>query len=56
MCPPAPGTTRISVHLRFGTISIREAAQLGFKHSEKWLTELIWRDFYQAIMHAFRTA
>lgn len=51
--PSKPGTTRISVHLRFGTISIRQAAQMGFKHSEKWLTELIWRDFYQAIMHAF---
>lgn len=51
--PASPGTSRISVHLRFGTISIREAARLGFKHSDKWLTELIWRDFYQAIMHAF---
>ena len=34
-------------------MSIREAAKAGFKHSEKWLTELIWRDFYQHIMHAF---
>ena len=51
--PAVPGTSRISVHLRFGTLSIREVAKLGFKHSEKWLTELIWRDFYQAIMHAF---
>ena len=32
--PSKPGTTRISVHLRFGTISIREAAKMGFKHSE----------------------
>jgi deoxyribodipyrimidine photo-lyase len=51
--PSVRGTTRISVHLRFGTLSIREVAKLGFDHSEKWLTELIWRDFYQAIMHAF---
>ena len=51
--PAVRGTSRISVHLRFGTLSIREVATLGFKHSEKWLTELIWRDFYQAIMHAF---
>ena len=51
--PAKRGTTRISVHLRFGTVSIRELAKLGFKHSEKWLTELIWRDFYQAIIHAF---
>ena len=41
----------MSVHL-VGTMSIREAAKAGFKHSEKWLTELIWRD-HQAIMHAF---
>ena len=34
-------------------MSIRELAKLGFKHSDKWLTELIWRDFYQAIIHAF---
>ena len=51
--PSVQGTSRISVHLRFGTLSIREAANEGFRHSEKWLTELIWRDFYQAIMHAF---
>ena len=51
--PSVKGTSRISVHLRFGTMSIREAAQAGFKHSDKWLTELIWRDFYQHIMHAF---
>lgn len=51
--PAVRGTSRLSVHLRFGTVSIREVAKLGFEHSEKWLTELIWRDFYQAIMHAF---
>ena len=51
--PAVKGTTRLSVHLRFGTMSIRDAARQGFKHSEKWLTELIWRDFYQHIMHAF---
>ncbi len=51
--PSVQGTSRLSVHLRFGTLSIREAARAGFKHSEKWLTELIWRDFYQHIMHAF---
>ena len=51
--PSIHGTSRISVHLRFGTISIREAARAGIQRSEKWLTELIWRDFYQSIMHAF---
>lgn len=51
--PSVRGTSRISLHLRFGTLSVREVTKLGFKHSEKWLTELIWRDFYQAIMQAF---
>jgi len=51
--PSVRGTSRVSVHLRFGTVSIREAAKAGFDHSPKWLTELIWRDFYQAIMKAF---
>lgn len=51
--PSIQGTTRTSLHLRFGTVSIRTLAALGFQHSEKWLTELIWRDFYQAILHHF---
>lgn len=51
--PAVRGTSRISVHLRFGTLSVREAYAQGVKHSEKWLTELIWREFYQAIMAAF---
>jgi deoxyribodipyrimidine photo-lyase len=51
--PAVVGTSRLSVHLRFGTVSVREAARAGFAHSEKWLTELIWRDFYRAILHHF---
>ena len=51
--PSLQGTSRLSVHLRFGTISIRHLAQIGFKLNEKWLNELIWRDFYQTIMWHF---
>lgn len=51
--PAVKGTTRLSVHLRFGTISIREAMRQGMKMSEKWTTELIWRDFYQMIVYHF---
>jgi deoxyribodipyrimidine photo-lyase len=51
--PAVDGTSRLSVHLRFGTVSIRQAMQAGFAHSEKWLMELIWREFYQAIIHHF---
>lgn len=48
--PSVNGTTRISVHLRFGTISVRAMALIGYKHNEKWFNELIWREFYQSIL------
>lgn len=51
--PSIVGTTRMSLHLRFGTVSIRQLAAIGMKLSDKWLTELIWREFYQAILHHF---
>lgn len=62
--PSLNGTSRLSVHLRFGTVSIRQLAKVGMKLNEKWLNELIWRDFYQMIMfhfpqtvdHAFKPA
>ncbi len=51
--PAIMGTTRLSVHLRFGTISIRELARKAQGLSETWLNELIWRDFYFNILHHF---
>jgi deoxyribodipyrimidine photo-lyase len=51
--PATEGTTRISVHLRFGTLSIRELARKAQALSETWLNELIWRDFYFNILHHF---
>ena len=51
--PAVPGTSRLSVHLRFGTVSIRELVRLGMSLSEKWLNELIWRDFYMQILWNF---
>ena len=51
--PSIRGTTRLSLHLRFGTISIRSLARIGFNENEKWLNELIWRDFYQMIIYHF---
>lgn len=51
--PSVEGTSRLSVHLRFGTVSIREALRQGLASSEKWTTELIWRDFYQTIIYHF---
>ncbi|MFN7014196.1 MAG: cryptochrome/photolyase family protein [Bacteroidia bacterium] len=51
--PAIKGTTRLSVHLRFGTISIRELAKTANALNEKYLNELIWRDFYQMILFHF---
>jgi deoxyribodipyrimidine photo-lyase len=51
--PAVKGTTRLSVHLRFGTVSIRQLAQLGAQKNATWLNELIWRDFYQMILWHF---
>jgi deoxyribodipyrimidine photo-lyase len=51
--PAVSGTTRLSLHLRFGTISIRHLAKLSLEINEKYLNELIWRDFYQMIIFHF---
>lgn len=51
--PAIKGTSRLSVHLRFGTVSIRALAKLALKHNETWLNELIWRDFYMMILFHF---
>lgn len=51
------GTSGLSVHLRFGTISIRELLRRSRAHrspgAQTWLSELIWRDFFQAILDQF---
>ena len=48
------GTSHIGLHLRFGTVSIRELAQKANMHHEKtWLNELIWREFYMMILYHF---
>lgn len=51
--PSIIGTSRLSVHFRFGTISIREKFIKGVRLSEKWINELIWRDFYMQILYHF---
>jgi deoxyribodipyrimidine photo-lyase len=51
--PAIQGTTRLSVHLRFGTVSIRTLIQIAQEKSEGWLNELIWRDFYHMILWHF---
>lgn len=51
--PSILGTSRLSIHLRFGTISIRELARIAKAKNETYLNELIWRDFYQMIIFHF---
>ncbi len=51
--PAVKGTSRLSLHLRFGTVSIRQLCRIAIIQSEKWLDELIWRDFYQMIIYHF---
>jgi deoxyribodipyrimidine photo-lyase len=47
------GTSRLSVHLRFGTVSIRELAAAATQWNETWLNELIWREFFMMILYHF---
>jgi deoxyribodipyrimidine photo-lyase len=51
--PSIDGTSRLGVHLRFGTLSIRKLAAYTQSLSEAFLNELIWRDFYHMILHHF---
>jgi deoxyribodipyrimidine photo-lyase len=51
--PSVTGTSRLGVHLRFGTISVRALAKQAQGLSDSFLNELIWRDFYQMILWHF---
>ncbi|MDP3468203.1 MAG: deoxyribodipyrimidine photo-lyase [Daejeonella sp.] len=48
--PSVVGTSQVSVHLRFGTISVRHLVKLGIQWNEHWLNELIWREFFMMIL------
>jgi deoxyribodipyrimidine photo-lyase len=62
--PSVNGVSRLGVHLRFGTISIRRLAREAGAINATFLNELIWREFYQMILwhfphvvgHAFKPA
>jgi deoxyribodipyrimidine photo-lyase len=60
--PAIDGTSLLSAHLHFGTISIRECFRAYFKTEKngkatddiyKWRDELIWREFYYSITYHF---
>ncbi len=60
--PAVKGPSYLSVHLRFGTVSIRELAAAAWERARStsqdrapgaavWLAELVWRDFYHQVLH-----
>ncbi len=51
--PPIDGTSRLSVHLRFGTVSVRKLVREALQLNETWLNELIWREFFMMILFHF---
>lgn len=51
--PWLEGTTRMGIHLRFGTISVRALAKKAKQLNETYLNELIWREFFMMILHHF---
>jgi deoxyribodipyrimidine photo-lyase len=51
--PAIYGTSRLGIHLRFGTVSIRKMVRLAFSTNEIWLQELIWREFFMMILYNF---
>jgi deoxyribodipyrimidine photo-lyase len=58
--PDLDGTSRLSPYLRFGVVSARECFDRGLQAGSadralqrgvgKWLDELVWREFYSAIL------
>lgn len=51
--PALDATTRVGIHLRFGTASVRQLARTAATHSEVWLKELVWREFFMQILWHF---
>ena len=54
--PALDNTSRLSVHLRFGTVSTRHICRQVFKLEslpQAWLNQIIWRDFFYSILQNF---
>jgi deoxyribodipyrimidine photo-lyase len=51
--PAQAGTSRLGIHFRFGTISVREKARHAQALNATYLNELVWRDFYSQILAHF---
>ena len=51
--PSLKGTSLLSTHLRFGTVSTRELVAKALITNKVWLNELIWREFFKMILFHF---
>jgi deoxyribodipyrimidine photo-lyase len=51
--PSLSGTSRLGIHLRFGTLSIREITKKAAELNSTFLNELIWREFYMMVLDNF---
>ena len=51
--PALDSTSRAGIHLRFGTVSVRQLVALARETNDVWLNELIWREFFMQILFHF---
>lgn len=51
--PSLDKTSKLSLHLRFGTISIRNCIDIAKDLNDIWLNELIWREFFMMILYFY---
>jgi len=51
--PALKATSNLGIHLRFGTISVRQTVQEALKGDDQFLNELIWREFFMQILVNF---
>lgn len=51
--PYIKGTTRLGIHLRFGTISVRSVLRSSINISSVFVNEIIWREFYSMILQTY---
>jgi deoxyribodipyrimidine photo-lyase len=51
--PAIDGTSYLSPHLRFGTVSIRNLVKIALEENSVFLSELIWREFFMQILFNF---